>query len=371
MSSGFEHIHQLVLEEIAGSISQADLDHLNRVTASNAKARALRENMLMILTNRQVQEELAAANERMTFEALQKRRKKGSKIVLFKRLGSVAAVLLAAAVIAICMFTTRTDAWDSKAAKRIELKLPDGEILDLSANLDTIQAGNLMLNNINNTLRYTAGSTDAQWATLRVPAGKDYTVYLNDGTKVQLNAASTLKFPVSFTGGKREVMINGEAYLQVAKNTSQPFIVQLPGSTIQVLGTSFNVNTYNSGQIRIALVDGTLIVKTPEKNILLKPGYELSYSEHKGTQLQPFEAYQVLSWRKGIYRFQNMTIVEVTKVASRWYGKKLVLDNPALSTLRFTGYMDRNHGINVFLEHLKASTDFDYYVDQDGIIHIK
>ena len=378
MSSGFEHIHQLVLEEIAGSISQADLEHLNRVTASNAEAQAMRENMLTVLTNSQVQEELAVGNERLTFEALQERRKKRAKIVSLKRLGSVAAALLAGASITLYMFTRQPDNREfaaatpgSKSTKRIELKLPDGEVVDLSSQQGTVQAGNLVLNNTNKTLKYTAGSTGATWATLRVPAGKDYTVHLNDGTEIQLNAATTLQFPMSFTGDKREVIINGEAYLQVAKRTGKPFIVHLPGISIQVLGTSFNVNTYDSGHVRIALVDGSVKINTPEKATLLKPGYELSYSENKGTQLQPFDPDRVLSWRQGIYLFRSTPFVEVSKVVSRWYGKALVVDNPIISTRAFTGYIDRNEPISVFLDNLKATKGIDYQVDEDEVIHIK
>ena len=118
---------------------------------------------------------------------------------------------------------------------------------------------------------------------------------LSDGTSVQLNADSKIQFPVAFNGRTREVSISGEAYLNVAEDEQRPFVVHLPNSTIQVLGTEFNVNTYSND--KVALVKGAVKLSINNTSVLIKPGYAASYSIEKGIQTGPFNEEELLAWK--------------------------------------------------------------------------
>ncbi len=102
--------------------------------------------------------------------------------------------------------------------------------------------------------------------------GMDYKINLSDGSEIWLNSMSKLIFPSEFASDKRVVTIDGEAYLNVAKNPSKPFIVRLPENTIEVTGTEFNINTYNKNSVRVALVDGGINLTSSTSTVKMKPG---------------------------------------------------------------------------------------------------
>jgi ferric-dicitrate binding protein FerR (iron transport regulator) len=234
-------------------------------------------------------------------------------------------------------------------SKNIQLELANGQVINLSNNKMT---DNLVMPHIYKT-------SAPEYAILKTPDGKDYTMHLSDGTEVQLNAATTMRFPLSFTGNKREVFINGEAFLKVSPNKDKPFIVHLPHSTVLVLGTEFNVNTYK--EERIALVTGALKVN----GMLLKPGQEAVASV-----IHTFDETEVLSWRNGKFVFNNTTLEEVCKIIPRIYGISVELDNKTIADKRFSGVIDKNKPIEHVLEALKATNGIDYYSD-NGTFHIR
>lgn len=173
----------------------------------------------------------------------------------------------------------------------IALQLASGQTINLSTAKDSILLGNARLNNAGKTLSYTLSGTDGQAAAsmnrLRVPVGKDYRVTLSDGTEIWLNSATTLQFPFKFSGKTREISIQGEAYLEIAEQAGQPFLVHTQHGTLQVLGTSFNVNDYDSGIVKVSLVEGALRFKTKTKNVAITPGQQAVYAVNKNIRLQP------------------------------------------------------------------------------------
>ena len=253
--------------------------------------------------------------------------------------------------------------------KNIRLQLPGGETIDLSGQQGAVRAGTVTLNNTQKSLTYTACTTTSGRATLTVPPGKDYKINLSDGTEVWLNATTTLKFPLTFTDNTREITIDGEAYLKVAKDTT-PFFVHLPNNTVQVMGTEFNVNSYDPDKVQVALVSGAVKMTTGGNSLLLKPGQEVICTQPQGMQVVPFDESILLSWRKGLHIFNDTPLFEVMQVFPRWFGKEVVIDNPARRNARFTGVINRNQPVSVSLDLLKATNNFDYYLEGDTI-HIK
>jgi hypothetical protein len=258
----------------------------------------------------------------------------------------------------------------------IRLTLAGGKEIDLSGEKASIPTKIANLTSKNGVLTWsigpkTSGTLPEGVNRLTVPIGIDYKVDLDDGSEIWLNSATTLDFPFAFSGTSREVSINGEAYLKIAKDPSRPFIVHLPGSNVEVLGTEFNVNTYDSGIVKVALVTGAVDLRSAGESSRVTPGREAVYHFGQPIRQEPFDPGKVLGWREGLFYFNGATLSEINKVVPRWFGIVTVLDDPAIRNRQFVGAVDRHQPIQVFLDNLKAIARIDSYFDKDSVLHFK
>lgn len=364
MSIDKDLIHRLTLEELAEVISDEDLVYLKTTIREHPEAFNIWMETRSVLDTPDVKEFLSQPRPVENI-FLAPHRRRGPGFWAFAL--SVAALFVVSLGIYLLLQPENLKAPTATVINKqnIQLQLSGGQHIDLSQKQGTLQSGDVNLNNTNKSLTYT--SATPQTATLTIPAGKDYQITLSDGTTVWLNSATTLEFPTTFTGKNREITLNGEAYLTVAKNT-KPFIVHLPTSTVEVLGTEFNINTYDKTQV--ALVNGSVQMKANGQAKLLTPGKEITYTPADGMQVTSFDADLLLSWRKGLYIFNNTPLGDVIKVFPRWFGKEVLIDSPMQKNARFTGVIDRNQPIGFSLDLLKIVGDFDY-AEEGGIIHIK
>lgn len=242
----------------------------------------------------------------------------------------------------------------------------DAVVLSGDSSNKTIALNNATLNTSNGALQYT--STDTVQNTLDVPAGESYRLTLSDGTEVWLNAATRLRFPFHFGKLTREVYVEGEAYFNVAKDATRPFIVRTALNNIQVLGTAFNINTYHAGTVKTALVTGSLIArsKAGEKQ-MLQPGVQADYAADKGFTTTQFDAEEVLSWRTGVYYYYHMPLVSLIEEASRFYGVRFIVSREKLTATALTGLMDRKR-LDDFLSDLKTTAHIDYQFSGNDIM---
>ncbi|WP_343673168.1 FecR domain-containing protein [Chitinophaga sp.] len=161
-----------------------------------------------------------------------------------------------------------------------------------------------------------------QHVTLNIPRGGQYRVTLSDGTRVWLNAASSLSYPTAFTGKERSVTLKGEAYFEVAHNANQPFIVHTPDEDVKVLGTSFNVNCYNdengtvttlaTGSVRL---DSRDAAHTTE----LHPGEQAVLLDNTTFNVAAVDVSLYTAWKDGDFRFKATPLTEVMRQIGRWY----------------------------------------------------
>lgn len=231
----------------------------------------------------------------------------------------------------------------------------------------TINLNNLSVQNQQKTLSYNpAGMKSGELATLSVPAGKFHNIVLSDGTKVMLNSESRLDFPLVFDGSKREITIKGEAYLEIAKDPTKPFVVHLPRSTVQVLGTEFNVNTYDEDE-KISLVSGSVQANTDDKSVVLKPGEQALVLDSRKIKVAPFDVAKSVSWRNGIYVFENVTLPEVGKVISRWYGLQVQV-SPKYKDIMFFGIVDRSQPVEEFLKRIQLIRKIEFIQKDNKVI---
>jgi ferric-dicitrate binding protein FerR (iron transport regulator) len=253
------------------------------------------------------------------------------------------------------------------------LQLAGGKGIDL-ATVAQLQEGNVMLQNdtAKRILQYSCMGESATHAlsTLTVPAGLDYHIVLSDGTDVFLNSASNIQFPESFSGKSREITINGEAFLKVAKDASKPFFVHLPKGTVQVLGTSFNINTYDSSSLKVSLAEGAVAFLNGNESTRLEPGQQVVLDRlNNDIKVQPTGANE-LSWTDGKYVLDHMPLSELKVLVPRWYGVQVVFDNNSISKETITGTFTKNKPIDHLLQYLQMALNCNSYF-KDGVLHLK
>lgn len=369
-----DYIRQLVIEEIAGTISEPDAAQLRQIIAESAEAWVLYTRLHQELDTFEVRAAQEALAYNLTAEKIlidirnKKRRRRGISI------GSIAIVFLLGVA---CYINFLSDSFQSPPFHQqqfVELRLRNGKRVALSAEKQQIVLEGITLNSTQQTLSYSStGMAPAGLATLSVPVGKDYKIQLSDGTEVWLNASTRLQFPFNFDEKVREITIDtGEAYVKVAANPHKPFIVHLPyNSRVEILGTAFNVNTYDQGRISVSLLHGAVKMQTQQETRILQPGQQTIYIPGKELQISTFEAENVLAWQQGIYRFEDTPLEEICQVIPRWFGIKVVIDNHQAAERRFTGSFNKHQSLQTSLERLKSTGLIDYYFDKDSILHIQ
>lgn len=200
-----------------------------------------------------------------------------------------------------------------------------------------------------------------------IPKGKQYQIILSDGTKVWLNAASSLKFPASFSHGMRKVELKGEGYFEVAKNKAMPFKVLTDHQEVNVLGTHFNINSYNDEPAtKTTLLEGSVkILDLNSRNTkLLKPGEQSSVKVNESIKIDRVNAENAIAWKSGVFQFQNSDIRNVMRQLSRWYDLDVEFEGVMPDT-KLWGEVHRNVSVIKALEFL-SYFDLKYKIINKG-----
>lgn len=201
--------------------------------------------------------------------------------------------------------------------------------------------------------------------------GQKVTTALPDGTMVKLNADSRILVPDHFTGRTREVTLYGEAFFEVARDESKPFVIRTKDIEVEVLGTSFNVKSYPGKDLSIVSVATGKVAVTDndERRVDLIPGEKISYdSDSRSMVKEEFEWEEEYGWKENILLFTGNDFTEIKEKLSKWYGVEFTVESGTLDfSKKFTGkYIDPP--LNAVLEGLSYVYDFSYYVDKKTVI---
>lgn len=257
------------------------------------------------------------------------------------------------------------------------LTLSDGSqvVLDSLANgtIARQQGADVVLSN--GQLSYhddRAAAAGIVYNTMTTPRGRQFRITLPDGTKVWLNAASSIRYPVAFTGKERKVDITGEVFFEVAKDASKPFLVNAADkTTISVLGTSFNINAYeNEKNIAATLLTGAVKVTAPADAghaPVLRPGQQAGVSRANGRiQVLDADLDKIMAWKNGLFNFEGANIEDVMRQLERWYDIRVVYEN-GIPDITFLGEIDRQIALPDLLEILRR-TDVDFRIEGRTLI---
>lgn len=218
--------------------------------------------------------------------------------------------------------------------------------------------GNTSVNKTSNgTISYHNASADAAitYNTLSTPKGGQYHLILADGTKVWLNAASSIRYPAAFAGGERTVEITGEAYFEVAHNPHAPFKVIAAGQVVQDIGTSFNINAYaDEPAAKTTLVSGIVEVSlsNTSKKLRLKPGQQAINAQGSAVLTAAnVDTQSAIAWRDGFFRFDNADLGSIMRQFARWYNIEVQYEGK-ISEHEFVGRISRNSSLQKVLKIL-------------------
>jgi len=271
------------------------------------------------------------------------------------------------------------------------LTLADGSkisLTDASNGQIAQQAGVKITKNENGQLVYTiaeSGKKEIDYNTITTPRGGEYQINLPDGTKVWLNAASSVTFPTSFANAKnRKIKLTGEAYFEVFKNKNLPFIVVTDKQEVEVLGTHFNVNSYEDEKdTRTTLLEGSVQVRrilhaANQSNIaydnskILKPGQQsrVSSQPSKDISVEVANITQVMAWKNGYFHFENDNLLTVMNQLSRWYDIQVVYEVNRTDD-EFVGDIPRNVKLSEVLKVLTYGGGLHFKIEDRKLIITK
>lgn len=216
-----------------------------------------------------------------------------------------------------------------------------------------------------------------EYNTVSTPRGGQFEVHLPDGSKVWLNAASSLKFPSAFIPNQnRQVELSGEAYFEVAKNKAAPFMVKTIKQVVRVVGTHFNIDSYaDEPSVKTTLLEGSVKVSSAEhgknaiaQNTILKPGQQSLLASGAPIKVANVDADDAIAWKQGIFLFEGDSLEDIMQRVSRWYNVTVEFQNPDTKKIKFSGAVSRFATVSHVLKKLELVGDVSFSIENNKII---
>lgn len=311
----------------------------------------------------------------------------GRRIVHAARV-AVAVVLVALAVGGALLLRSRDvgvrDAPLARAVKpdssAVTLTLPSGEEFFLAdvKTRDIIADSAMVVRGDKASLTYASlegGMDTAVYHELRVPRAGEFFLELSDGTKVWINAETRVRYPVKFPAGERRIFVDGEAYLEVHKDSTAPFTVVMARNEVTVLGTSFNVSSYSDmPEDRVTLVSGKVCVYSGKnrEEVVLFPGEQAMIRREEGTIVKRGVDTEIYcGWKDGRLVFRDNTLEDILRVVERQYDAEVYWHDESLKQYKFSGELKRYERIEHVLKLIGYTDDVKFTVHGKKIIVAK
>ena len=248
-----------------------------------------------------------------------------------------------------------------------EIFLSDAKICDIVADSATVAQGDGV------HLAYArqeAEEDSVVYHTLEVPRGSEFLLELADGSRVWINAETTVRYPVRFSGDERRIFVEGEAYLEVARDTAAPFTVAMAHNEVTVLGTSFNVNSYpEQSADQVTLVSGRVSVRNESGQVTLQPGEQALIPRGEGRiAKRTVDTRLYCGWKDGVLIFKNNTLDEILRVLARQYDVEIYWHDESLKQYTFTGELKRYESIDTLLRMIGYTDDVRFTVHGRQVI---
>lgn len=252
------------------------------------------------------------------------------------------------------------------------LTLSSGKQVELSGSVAGMnEQGAEISNSTDNELVYRQvgdmALVEEIYNTITVPRGGEYKLILADSTTVWLNSDSYIRFPVTFSGEKRQVELRGEAYFEVAKNVEKPFIVKINDYDIRVTGTQFNVRDYPGENIATTLVEGSVQLERGEQVQKMIPGQQALLVDGQFV-VKDVNVSDFIGWREGTFSFKEVRLESIINELARWYDFDVYYQDTDVKNYHFTAWFRRNASIEEVIEVLEKTKKIKMKLDGKTLI---
>lgn len=382
-NNNLNNISELIYKQIIGSITEEEFHELQEWIKSNPKNEDTYRRLIDIHFLEKEYYKYKTIEHTRPLEDMKSRiqRERFPKQIRFWKLTSAVAATLLFAVCSITLWNTFENRSETYTAmENISSQIPDIEAGKTQAIL-TLNDGSTISLGADSTLnsqliarQQSSSQNEAKKINnLTTPRGSEFMVMLEDSTKVWLNAESQLIYPESFDEKERRVKIKGEAYFQVAKDSTRPFYVESSGITIRVYGTEFNINAYSEEkEVYTTLVSGSISLQQANENhseLILTPGHQAIYNkDNKITSVKSVNTEAITSWHNGRFVFEEQTLEQIMKTLARWYNFEYEFDNENIRSTIFKGSAPRYANLSEVLSILEKSGGLKFRAKNDKII---
>lgn len=303
--------------------------------------------------------EYSGYDERKAWQKLEVRLNFMPRHFFYRLLPYVAVLVLCVGVLAVMRISSSSDNVSDRMEEtafltsKARLVTEDGHIYELENSGQNDSMFVLAGNNLTNDGRllvyaYRDTASVCQQHLLQVPRGGEFCLILSDGTRVWLNAETELSYPSYFSGDTRRVKLKGEAYFEVSRDTTMPFIVETGQLQINVLGTSFNVSAYPGEAQHTTLVEGKIRAAYAGQTKVLRPGEQVLLTQ-EGMKVLKVYVGNYVGWKEKRFAFKNKPIQEVVRDLERWYNIRFVID-PKVCDIRLTASLPKYEHIGEVLK---------------------
>ncbi|WP_197286201.1 FecR family protein [Pedobacter sp. PACM 27299] len=391
-----EHLFHLYLD---GSCTSAELDELKLGLMNPDNEADLNDSLDRIWDDMKQKEQADLSKERAKalFENIVSQPQKNKiNLPIWKTMAAAAVLLITLSTALFFYFESNPEINHSAKSAVLSfpdaapggnkalLTLPGGEVINLSSDQEGLRVkgdqliyadGSTVINGqhkkglgIQNQLAQVTG-----YAEFRTPIGGKYEIILSDGTKVLLNANSKLRYPVQFSPKSRIVELEGEGYFEVSKSKEHPFIVRSRGQEVKVLGTEFNISSYDDNEaVKTTLLNGSVKLSRSigkegaGENIVLKPGQQSEWNLNRsGIRVREVDVTEVMDWKEGLFLFNDEPIKEIMKRVARWYDVEVVYAGN-MDNIRFVGSYSRNKNLKNLLKNIELTGKVVFKVEFDS-----
>lgn len=297
-------------------------------------------------------------------------RNRHTRIIRYRVIGIAATIALLLAIGSYWFYPENTSPIPVHTAQiqagsfRATLYTGDNKVIEIKENMQAVLTQDSSVVVAHNELKHSAVTGASTINTLVVPKGGEFSLVLADGTKIWLNADSRLKYPTSFSGDKREVELEGEAYFEVQHDDQTPFFVKTSQSTIRVYGTTFNVKAYPDDSFqKTTLESGSIGLFVDDKEYRLTPNEQAILNPSKDVKILKVDARQQSVWRHGRFLFANERLEDIMAQLGRWYDVNIFFVGTRARELHFSGEIDRYEKIDKVLRMIELTTNISFSIN--------
>ncbi len=364
--------NRLIVKFINGEANQQDLDNLERLVRQDKLGSDFQRNVYLnyIISLCMKDYDLYAAKDKINAKA--KALEKKRRIAVYSRIAAVIVLTVFCSVFVFNRWERQEKGTDLVKSSEIKPGYNKAVLTLSNGNQIVLEKGETYSDNIvtsdGKEIIYKNKKTDhtksIQFNELDIPRGGEFSIKLSDGTKVWLNSETKLRYPIHFVEGKaREVeLLYGEAYFEVSPSTAHKgaiFKVISQKQKVTVLGTEFNISAFKGeDEITTTLVNGKVTIDKNKEIRQLKPGQQSRvYKDKEGIDVYSVDVFQEISWVKGLFSFEEITLEKMMVELSRWYDAEIVFETSIKKQYKFTGILERTKSIEDILKLVEETTN--------------